>query len=69
MAAERDFFPQSIEGGTKTFGDERFVGFRFTDADGQVVNILFRPEAAEAFADQFAALREAQQSAGRSTIN
>jgi hypothetical protein len=69
MAAERDFFPVSIEGGTKVFGDEPFVGFRLTDADGQVITILFRPEAAEAFADQFAALREAQQAARRSTIN
>lgn len=64
MAANRNIFPQSIELGDTTFGDETYVGIRFEDHDGSTVTVNFTPQSLERMLDQLAALRGLGKSPG-----
>ncbi|BEV02224.1 hypothetical protein [Novosphingobium olei] len=48
MADETTMFPHSVEGGDYDLGEGGICpGLRFTDFDGNVINVIFSSDAAE----------------------
>ncbi len=61
MAAQDNIFPQAIEFGDKTFGDEDFVCIRFIEAHDKLVDICFRPEALDRLVENLTHLAQAER--------